>query len=147
MWRTVQKLQELYRGTFLWWEGPWNIFRKNYWAMKYLGLWSPGLRRFFWKICKTLRPLSYILNVRSLSLAYTMHLIRKEQLNDPNNTVIRSSRAEVFCKKGVLRSFTKFTGKHLCQSFFLITLQASGWWLLLNDNMPKPKQKNWRMLG
>ena len=31
---------------------------------------------------------------------------------------IRSSRPEVFCKKGVLRNFTKFTGKHLCQSLF-----------------------------
>ena len=28
----------------------------------------------------------------------------------------RSSRLEVFCKKGVLRNFTKFTGKCLCQS-------------------------------
>ena len=28
----------------------------------------------------------------------------------------RSSHLEVFCKKGVLRNFTKFTGKHLCQS-------------------------------
>ena len=27
----------------------------------------------------------------------------------------RSTRPEVFCKKGVLRIFTKFTGKHLCQ--------------------------------
>ena len=26
---------------------------------------------------------------------------------------------EVFCKKDVLRNFTKFTGKHLCQSLFL----------------------------
>ena len=30
----------------------------------------------------------------------------------------RSSRPEVSCKKGVLRNFTKFTGKHLCQSLF-----------------------------
>ena len=30
----------------------------------------------------------------------------------------RSSRLEVFCKKGVLTNFTKFTGKHLCQSLF-----------------------------
>ena len=30
----------------------------------------------------------------------------------------RSSRAGVFCKKGVLRNFTKFTGKHLCQNIF-----------------------------
>ena len=28
------------------------------------------------------------------------------------------SRPEVFCKKGVFRNFTKFTGKHLCQSHF-----------------------------
>ena len=32
---------------------------------------------------------------------------------------IRSSRPEVFCKKGVLRNFAKFAGKHLCQSPFL----------------------------
>ena len=30
----------------------------------------------------------------------------------------RSSRPGVFCKKGVLRNFTKFTVKHLCQSLF-----------------------------
>ena len=30
----------------------------------------------------------------------------------------RSSRPEVFCKKGVLRNFAKFTGKYLCQSLF-----------------------------
>ena len=28
----------------------------------------------------------------------------------------RSNRPEVFCKKGALRNFIKFTGKHLCQS-------------------------------
>ena len=27
----------------------------------------------------------------------------------------RDSRSEVLCRKGVLRNFTKFTGKHLCQ--------------------------------
>ena len=31
----------------------------------------------------------------------------------------RSSRSEVFCKKGVPINFAKFTGKHLCQSLFL----------------------------
>ena len=30
----------------------------------------------------------------------------------------RSSRSEVFCKKGVPINFAKFTGKHLCQSLF-----------------------------
>ena len=30
----------------------------------------------------------------------------------------RSSRPELFCEKGALRNFTKFTGKHLYQSLF-----------------------------
>ena len=30
----------------------------------------------------------------------------------------RSSRPEVFCKKGVLKNFAKFTWKYLCQSLF-----------------------------
>ena len=34
-------------------------------------------------------------------------------------SMVRSSRLEVFCKKGVLRNFAKFTGKHLCQSPFI----------------------------
>ena len=33
--------------------------------------------------------------------------------------IYRNSRPEVFCKKGVLRNFVKFTRKHLCQSLFL----------------------------
>ena len=32
--------------------------------------------------------------------------------------LFRSSRPEAFCKKGVLRNFAKFTGKHLHQSLF-----------------------------
>ena len=34
------------------------------------------------------------------------------------SSMTRSSRPEVFCEKGVLRNFSKFTGKHLCQSLF-----------------------------
>ena len=32
--------------------------------------------------------------------------------------IFRSSRPEVFCKKGILRNFAKITEKHLSQSFF-----------------------------
>ena len=31
---------------------------------------------------------------------------------------MKKQPSEVFCKKGVLRNLTKFTGKHLCQSLF-----------------------------
>ena len=47
------------------------------------------------------------------------------------DTTFRSSRPEVFCKKGVLRNFVKLTGKHLCQSLFFNKV-AGLWWLLLN---------------
>ena len=32
--------------------------------------------------------------------------------------MFKSSRPEVFCKKGVLRTFAKFTGKQFCQGLF-----------------------------
>ena len=38
---------------------------------------------------------------------------------DVNNSIPRNSRPEMLCKKGVLRNFAKFTGKHYCQSLFL----------------------------
>ena len=34
-------------------------------------------------------------------------------------SLCRSSRPKVFCKKGALRNFTKFTWKRLCRSLFL----------------------------
>ena len=40
------------------------------------------------------------------------------------NSFYRSSCLEVLCKKGVLRNFAKFRGKHLCQSLFCKNLQA-----------------------
>ena len=36
----------------------------------------------------------------------------------------RSSRPEVFCEKGILRNFAKFTRKYLYQRLFLIKLLA-----------------------
>ena len=34
------------------------------------------------------------------------------------NLTNRNSRLEVFFKKGALKNFSKFTGKHLCRSLF-----------------------------
>ena len=41
----------------------------------------------------------------------------------------RSSRPEVFCKKGALRNFAKFTAKHLCQNLFFRTVLKMRIWL------------------
>ena len=38
----------------------------------------------------------------------------------------RSSRPEVFCKKGVYKSFARLTGKHLCQNLFLNKIAGLG---------------------
>ena len=48
----------------------------------------------------------------------TNHKTKKYNPEDLFWAKTRSSRPEVFCKKGAIRNFAKFTGKHLCQSFF-----------------------------
>ena len=47
-------------------------------------------------------------------------------LKDTSKGFRWSSRPHVFCKKGVLSNFTKFTGKHLCQSPFFN--KVAGFW-------------------
>ena len=44
----------------------------------------------------------------------------------------RSSRPEVFCKKGVIRNFPKFTGKYLCRSLFFNKVAVWAWCFLVN---------------
>ena len=48
----------------------------------------------------------------------------------------RSNLLEVFCKKGVLRNLAKFTGKHLCQSFFF-------WWSYRPEARALLKKRPW----
>ena len=43
-------------------------------------------------------------------------IFSKKYWSDCERGYVGSSRPEVLCKKGVLKNFTKFTGKHLCQS-------------------------------
>ena len=45
---------------------------------------------------------------------------RKTNIGDINSS--QKQPSELFCKKGVLRNFSKFTGKRLCQSLFLTAL-------------------------
>ena len=58
-------------------------------------------------------------------LAFAVFLVDFAVTNASGQTFVRkkcshkfrSSRPDVFSRKGVLGNFTKFTGKHLCQSF------------------------------
>ena len=56
-------------------------------------------------------------------------------MNNENSSKLQKQRPGVFYKKGVLKNFTKFTGKHLCQSLsFSLQLyekRASGTCVLL----------------
>ena len=66
-----------------------------------------------------------------------------------HNTTLRSSRPEVFCKKGVLRNFAKFTGKNLCQiltclrvSFYSIFSKFLSFQLISGSNTKAMKSIN-----
>ena len=61
---------------------------------------------------------SQIIRLTFLILAYGKNVKFKLFFYILNNFFYKSSRLEVFCKKGVLKNFAKFTEKHLCQSIF-----------------------------
>ena len=55
--------------------------------------------------------------------------------SDYVSRIFKSSRPEMFCKKGILRNSTEFTGKHLCRSLFFNKVE--GLRLLLSFNFIK----------
>ena len=65
-----------------------------------------------------------VLNLRSClsNLHFIQNFISKILIQELNLATYwissRSSRPEVFCQKGVLQNFSKFTGKYLCQTLF-----------------------------
>ena len=68
---------------------------------------------------------------RSFTTSYLhelTHQLLYQKLKHSRN-LLRSNRLEMFCKKGVLKNFTKVRGKHLCQSlFFKATLLIKRLW-------------------
>lgn len=49
-----------------------------------------------------------------------------EQRAKRKRDIAKVSYAELFCKEGILKSFAKFTRKHLCPNLFFINLQTGG---------------------
>ena len=65
---------------------------------------------------------SYFVDISTFFIVNTLSRHAKSQLQytrEKNLTNDRSSLPKVLCKKGALRNFSKFTGKHLGQSVFL----------------------------
>ena len=80
--------------------------------------WSFFFSKVAWlRVCNffALTALDMVLNT-PLSHKRSTQYYNADVCKDPN--YYKNSRPEVFCKKGVLRNFAKFTGKHLCQSLF-----------------------------
>ena len=51
---------------------------------------------------------------------YTILIRTHDQTTNNSQEQLQKQPLEVFCKKkGVLRNFTNFTAKHLCQSLFI----------------------------
>ena len=61
-------------------------------------------------------------------------------ISNRNHCYQKSSRPEMFCKKGVLKNFTKFTGKQLCQS--LVTKNTSDGCFCYQGYSPTPQEQN-----
>ena len=80
----------------------------------------------------------------ALHTHHSLLLIRFTLYSGPSSSsslsLLKSSRLEVFYKKDVFRKFAKFTGKHLCQSFFLMKLQGLG--ILHNNDVLTWNYKN-----
>ena len=73
----------------------------------------------------------------------TLKMLKKSVLS------FRSSRPEVFCKKGLLWSFAKFTGKHLCPFLRTLFFTERLWWLLINfrhNAVPCQQSNSWSIL-
>ena len=110
----MRKFQTIY---FRMWRK--NIFRNSYrWLL---------LKKWLWIL------LNYAKAIETNSEPCQKIVVRKSQCMSCsyenqvyslliNNTVLldRSSLEEVLCKENLVKTFSKFTGKHLCQSLFSI---------------------------
>ena len=93
----------------------WNICWKNAFSLWLLGL--IGLGTNLWGIyflLSTFHSLSLPVPVKDIFILYQSNFWKW------NSWQCRRSCPEMFCEKGVFENFSIFTGKHLCQSFFLI---------------------------
>ena len=73
-------------------------------------------------ICKIKLDKHFFNNDLRYFIFFNLQYFQKDTVVSLRNTfcwISRSSRPEVFCKKGVLRNFAKFTGKYLCQSLLI----------------------------
>ena len=64
---------------------------------------------YFWLVIAGLKEKFYTLILKFVNITFCF-------MTEPQT--MQKQPPELFCKKGVLRNFAKFTGKHLCQKLF-----------------------------
>ena len=86
----------------------------------------------FWKISTRNRPISikelcyFVIIFSSGSLPPESDLCHSQLFSCFPFSIHRSSRSEVFCKKGARKNFSQFTGNTCARASFLLKLQAWG---------------------
>ena len=84
---------------------------KNFFS-RFLRIWSHLLKKSFMENFIFCAVGNYLSSQDQWVIVFHLKTSQKHDLNMQNQS------SEVFCKKGVLRNFAKFTGKRLCQSLF-----------------------------
>ena len=65
---------------------------------------------------------------------FSLTIFAKRSISDVSQGSEKNQSPDVFFKKGVLKNFAKFTGKHQCQSLFFDNLQGLGLQLYLKKD-------------
>ena len=81
-------------------------------------LWLVRLKFNLTQLCNLMCLVKALLTASTIINYHIKWYVKCEMWNIWACSKHKSSRPEVFCKKGVVRNFTKFTAKHLYQSLF-----------------------------
>ena len=98
-----------------------DLFISESWSLN--DVLNKEIIKFPWILCKDLLWFIIFLKTRpfhgtwsQIEIKYKIFLFLRAFFKETLKR-LRSSRQEVFCEKGVVRNFTKFPGKQLCQSY------------------------------
>ena len=126
------------------WHCPFNIYQHS----KYMGKSS----RIFWlmseaysKPCYTSNMIHFAKIVNSFQLSVVNCLRKKLYLRSLKGINLWMIFAEAFYKKSVLRNFSKFTGKHLCQSLFSTCFREN--FVKISKNTFSDRHLRWLLLS
>ena len=121
----------MYRNTLCRYCRLWSLFelpqlKNRFFEAKRLCQWIK--HRFvvcisLWQIQNRYKEMDVIKSLFNRYNACNLHRVTHDYGGWRRLSMVRSSHPDMFCERGVLRNFAKFTGKHLCQSLYFNGLQ------------------------